>query len=131
MDPALTAPEAARVLRTGGALTLAWNEPDMDIPWVAELVRLTSDENPLVTSEAEHDSPPAPFRKYDTNSFAWVQPLAGPEELVDLAGTWSWVALHPRRQTILDAVGKLGASIQARDGAVRVPHRCHCIRYTL
>ncbi|MGW1767741.1 class I SAM-dependent methyltransferase [Streptomyces sp. NPDC002073] len=34
-DPALSIPEAARVLRPGGALALFWNEPDVSVPWIA------------------------------------------------------------------------------------------------
>ncbi|MEV0780747.1 class I SAM-dependent methyltransferase [Streptomyces sp. NPDC050428] len=34
-DPALSLPEALRVLRPGGALALWWNVADPDVPWVA------------------------------------------------------------------------------------------------
>ncbi|MEU6344551.1 class I SAM-dependent methyltransferase [Streptomyces sp. NPDC046977] len=33
-DPARSAPEAARVLRPGGAFALWWNLPDTDVPWI-------------------------------------------------------------------------------------------------
>ncbi|MEV6507138.1 class I SAM-dependent methyltransferase [Streptomyces sp. NPDC051642] len=35
-DPARSVPEALRVLRPGGALTLWWNTHALDIPWIAE-----------------------------------------------------------------------------------------------
>ncbi|MCT9082014.1 class I SAM-dependent methyltransferase [Streptomyces fulvoviolaceus] len=34
-DPALAIPEALRVLRPGGALTLWWNTYALDVPWIA------------------------------------------------------------------------------------------------
>lgn len=34
-DPALAVPEALRVLRPGGALTLWWNTYALDVPWIA------------------------------------------------------------------------------------------------
>lgn len=131
MDLEFAAPEVARVLRGRGALALVWNELDIDVPWVAELDRLTSDGDLLRIAEEERVSLPAPFDQYEERSFDWVQSLVGPIELAELAGTWSWVALHPRRQAILDAVERLGASVQEFDGQVRVPHQCHCIRYTV
>lgn len=131
MDPALAVPEVARVLRCNGALALAWNEPDIDVPWAAELVRLTSDGDPLADAEPNGVKPPPPFRRSDEHSVAWIQSLSGPSELAELAGTWSWVALHPRRQAILEAVRQLGASVQTADGRVSVPYRCHCVRYAL
>ncbi|MFF9402341.1 class I SAM-dependent methyltransferase [Streptomyces sp. NPDC014744] len=35
-DPGLSAPEALRVLRPGGALALWWNVSDHSVPWIAE-----------------------------------------------------------------------------------------------
>lgn len=35
-DPARAVPEAARVLRPGGALALWWNTSALDVPWIAE-----------------------------------------------------------------------------------------------
>jgi len=38
MDLALTVPEAARVLQSGGRLGVLWNVPARDLEWVAELL---------------------------------------------------------------------------------------------
>jgi SAM-dependent methyltransferase len=35
-DPARSVPEAVRALRTGGALALWWNKPDLGVGWAAE-----------------------------------------------------------------------------------------------
>ncbi|WP_043687983.1 class I SAM-dependent methyltransferase [Streptomyces xylophagus] len=35
-DPAQSVPEALRVLRPGGALTLWWNTNALDVPWIAQ-----------------------------------------------------------------------------------------------
>ena len=112
VDPARAVPEAARVLRPGGALGVLWTGMDREIGWIDDLQRMIR----------AHLAPPAvptgrgPRRlEIPAASAAAFVPVEGPhlvrfthrftrDALVGLAGTYSAMILHPDRDALLDGV---------------------------
>ena len=118
--------EAARVLRPGGVLGIAWHVRDETVPWVRELSELT---HPVLESDrvpAALPGPPA-FTPVEQAVFRYEQRLTV-EELVTLASSWSYVATRPDRERVLAGVRALGERAAAGRGAVVVPHRTRCFR---
>jgi SAM-dependent methyltransferase len=72
-DQDLALPEIARVLRSGGRLSLVWNVRDESIDWVAELARITGRDNSTETRGALRA--PAGFADFEARSFRMVQPM--------------------------------------------------------
>jgi len=82
--------ELARVLRPGGVVGLLWNFTDRSAPWVSELYAAT-----------QQPAPPEGYQPSDLDGALFTAPqrfrtevqheLPGPDGLIGLANTWSWV----------------------------------------
>jgi SAM-dependent methyltransferase len=89
--------EMARVLRPGGVVGLVWNFPDRDVEWVPKLYRATRDESP---PGAEPGAPldAELFTTTEETSFRSAHVLHGPDGLINLVHTWSWVITRPANE---------------------------------
>jgi SAM-dependent methyltransferase len=130
-DPARAAWECARVLAPGGTLGIAWHVRDERVPWVAALSDAAGRrEDPAADLRGVH----APelgdaFGPVEAAVFDYVNELTI-DGLVDLAASWSYVALADDRDRRLAAVRAVGEQA-AVDGVVQVPHRTQCFRFPL
>jgi SAM-dependent methyltransferase len=138
VKPEEAVPEIARVLRPGGLLSLLWNGPDREVPWVAELYRFVAD---VAIGDAglrrghrpEDVALPAgsPFAPPELRTFSWFWRVA-PSHLVGLMGTYSHVIVLPReiRDGLLaetaDRVSTDPATAGKRE--VDLPMTCRCWR---
>jgi SAM-dependent methyltransferase len=108
--------EIARVLRPAGGLALIWNARDQSVPWVAELTALLdhhAGDAPRHRSNAWRGvfEGHARFTPLETATFAYQQPIASTEALVDRVASISFVAslADEPRAALLDEVRALGA----------------------
>jgi SAM-dependent methyltransferase len=135
VDPARAIPEVARVLAPGGVLGLVWNIRDDREDWVARLAGLMHpDGEPPRTSGVGADAladRPDLFEPVETHTVEWRFEL-GPEELVDLVASRSYVITMPERErgALLDRVRDLTATHPALAGRERVemPYVTRCFR---
>jgi ubiquinone/menaquinone biosynthesis C-methylase UbiE len=99
-------PEIARVLRSGGRLSLVWNVRDESVGWVAELTRITGRDNSTSTRMGLDPTPY--FGGFETLRFPTVQVMNG-DTLVAHVRSRSNVAAMPdsERTAVIDAVVQL------------------------
>ncbi|HET9655267.1 MAG TPA: class I SAM-dependent methyltransferase [Kineosporiaceae bacterium] len=122
------AAECARVLRPAGVLSVAWHARDERIDWVAELSRLAGrPEDPTAAGRDAGLEQPEGFGAVESREFGYQQVLT-PDQLRALASSWSYVAVSPRRDEILDEVHAVGRSVAGPDGSLVLPHRTWCYR---
>lgn len=130
-DWAAAGRECARVLTPGGTLGIGWHGRDERVPWVAALSAAAgrhedprADRRGRLTPEAGES-----FGRVETEVFHYELALTV-DQLVDLASSWSYLALAADRDDRLAAVRRVGDSA-AQDGVVRIPHLTYCFRYPL
>ena len=126
VDAEVAAVEAARVLRPGGWLSMAWHQRSEDVGWTRELSDIVEDHENLPDDQ---EAPPvAPeFDPFETELFSYDM-RRSVEDLVLLASTWSYVAIHPERGRVLDEVRALGRRVAGVDGMVEIPMTTRCYR---
>jgi len=125
-DAAAAAAECARVLRPGGWLSMAWHHRSEDVGWLRELSDIVERrENQPDDQEAPPVGPE--FEPFETKLFTFGM-RQSVEDLVLHASTWSYVAIHPERDRILDDVRVLGQSVADADGMVDIPMTTRCYR---
>jgi SAM-dependent methyltransferase len=92
VDPERAVPEAARVLRPGGRLSLVWNRRDVSVPWVAELDRILRDYAAAPTEDPQVDRVSAPFGPVERRDFRWSHPMTY-GEIMDMVASRSYVII--------------------------------------
>jgi SAM-dependent methyltransferase len=92
VDPERAVPEAARVLRPGGRLSLVWNRRDVSVPWVAELDRILRDYAAAPTKDSQVDRVSAPFGPVERRDFRWSHPMTY-GEIMDMVASRSYVII--------------------------------------
>jgi SAM-dependent methyltransferase len=135
MDPAVTVPEVARVLRPGGCLGVLWNGPARNLDWVSELLgRRRSDRaaeliagwEPSRRRRHRFELPPgSPFTHPETTVIEWSTPMSS-DQLVGLAGTFSAVITQDAAER-----SELLAGVRRRASVgttVELPMGCRCWR---
>jgi SAM-dependent methyltransferase len=74
-DPARALPEAARVLRPGGALALWWNFAAVDVPWLtAQAIRIErhyDEPQPVIAPRPTETPPSSPFSAFTRRVVRW------------------------------------------------------------
>lgn len=123
--------EIIRVLKPHGALGLVWNNPDLDVAWVAEIWQLAGTKRrsaprnrDLSWKQAfDGEQPLTPLRH---RRFSHVQEL-GVEDLVARVNSIAFVASLPaaERDELLAHVRRLGSAQQRRAGGgpLQLPYR--------
>jgi SAM-dependent methyltransferase len=125
-DAEAASAECARVLRPGGWLSMAWHHRSEDVAWSQEL-------SDIVQRRENHpddeEGPPVgeEFEPFETELFTYRM-RQGVEDLVLHASTWSYVAIHPERDQILDEVRALGRRVADDNGMVEMPMTTRCYR---
>jgi SAM-dependent methyltransferase len=125
-DAEAAAAECARVLRPGGWLSMGWHIRSESVGWVSELSEIVEHHK----NEPDHpEAPPetATFEPVETAIFSYAM-RQSVEDLVLHASTWSYVAIHPERQRVLDDVRALGRRVADTDGMVEIPMSTRCYR---
>ncbi|HET8599045.1 MAG TPA: class I SAM-dependent methyltransferase [Segeticoccus sp.] len=125
-DPERAAGEAARVLRPGGWLSMAWHHRLEDEGWQRELSAIVERES------NQPDDPECPptgpeFEPAETELFDYAM-RQNVEDLVRHASTWSYVAIHPGRERLLEQVRALGERVADAEGMVTIPMATRCYR---
>lgn len=133
VDQARALPEAARVLRPGGALGLIWNIRDERVPWVARLgAAMGSSEAEIAMREGIVIG--APFGATTRHDTEWARPMTL-DELLDLVRSRSYLitASDEARSAVLDRVRGVVRDEFGDDEGLRVelPYRTHAFRAVL
>ena len=122
--------ECARVLAGGGTLGVAWHVRDEREPWVADLSEASgrredpaADLRGVAAPEVGDGFGPAERAVFDYELTLTV------DDLVELASSWSYLALATDRDERLAAIRAVGERA-ASGGLLRIPHRTVCYRYT-
>ena len=125
-DETAAAGECARVLRPGGWLSMGWHHRSEDVAWLSELSDIVQRHG---NQPDDYEAPPVwpEFEPSETELFTHRM-RQSVENLVLHASTWSYVAIRPERDRILDEVRALGRRVADRDGIVEIPMTTRCYR---
>jgi SAM-dependent methyltransferase len=130
-DPAAAVREVRRILRPGGHLGLLWNLRDESEPWVVELGTIVGGEDR--TSLEGAAAPPAldaGLGRPTVRRARHTQRLTT-QQVIELAGTWSYVSQNPHRAQVLASVEALLSRRERETGTEthELPYICVAARY--
>jgi len=125
-DHEAAAQECARLLRPGGRLSMAWHRRDESVAWQEELSVLV-DRHESIADDQDFPAFPEAFEPPEHEVFGWTM-RQSPEDLARHAGTWSFVAIRPDRDEVLERVHDLGLRVAGADGLVEMPMLTECYR---
>ncbi|MGW5449072.1 class I SAM-dependent methyltransferase [Streptomyces asiaticus] len=128
VDPERAVPEAARVLRPGGRLSLVWNSRDSSVPWVADLDGILRDCAAAPTEDRQVERVGAPFGTTERHDFRWSHPMTT-GEVLDMVASRSYViTLEPAAREEL--LGRVRALLDSKR-PVEMPYVTECYRAEL
>ena len=118
--------QCARVIRPGGWLSMAWHHWSEEVGWSRALSDFIDPQKNLPDDD---EAPPTgpDFEPFETEVFTHGM-RQSVEDLVLHASTWSYVAIHPERDRILDEVRALGRRVADAHGMVEIPMTTRCYR---
>jgi hypothetical protein len=119
------------VLRPGGVVGLLWNYPDRAVEWVPKLYSATRDQPAAWTFERV-PLDEVLFGTAQESEFNSAHELDGPDGLLNLVHTWSWVITRPaNEQAAIDLrVREIIAEYPELQGEiVSIPQRTTVLRY--
>ncbi|THA44370.1 class I SAM-dependent methyltransferase [Streptomyces sp. A1136] len=118
-DPALSVPEARRVLRPGGALALWWNDMDYTVPWVAR-----QDERIAAFLGAAPGSEPRrlPDLPFSTREIRWSRRVPLDSHLANHASHSAFLMLGEARTREFTDAERARLESLFPDGAVEEPY---------
>lgn len=125
-DHARASAEAARVLRSGGWLSMAWHRRREEEAWARELSAIVGRRE----NEPEDLHPPSLGPEFDpaqTEVFDH-RVRQSLDDFVLHVSTWSYVAVHPERDRMLQEARALGRRVADADGTVTIPMTTLCHR---
>ncbi|MGH1561178.1 class I SAM-dependent methyltransferase [Mumia sp. DW29H23] len=128
-DPLRTLPELARVLRTGGRLSLVWNTRDESVPWVRRLTSII-DAEPDDLEEITDSLPLSGFFDLpESSNFGFWQQL-DLDSLLALVASRSYIAAKPaaERERVLEQVKGLYDSHASGHNGLRMRYATRCFR---
>lgn len=137
MDHGRAAVEVARVLRPGGHLVVLWNLRDPRSPLNQAYHEVVADLEPSLVGRAAADSgqrdrlPVVPDARLQADGVD-VRPNPvhhDPDRFAALVGTWSYVALSPRRDELVTAARDLARRLAGPDGAVELAQDTYAYRF--
>ena len=130
-DSERTVPECARVLRSGGLLSMAWHGWSDQVAWLRELGDVVGTPEMVWDADAHAAAEPARLDGFDPaeNAQFSVEQRLTPDDLARLASSWSPVAVRDDRDQVLSAVHELGTRAAGPDGTAIFPYVTDCYRY--
>lgn len=137
MDADAASAELARTVRPGGCAVLLWNLRDLTDPLSQAITAAVVTHSPELAARAGADGrsssegvgmPDDRFRPDGRTSLdSSVRYRVA--DLVDLVGTWSYVALSADREAIREQVREAAAGLVDRDGTVRLAQTVEAFRF--
>ena len=124
-DSEVAAAECARVLRPGGWLSMGWHVWSEGVRWSRDLSRIVGRQNQPDDQGAPRVG--AEFEPIETARFSYGM-RQSVDDLVLHASSWSYVAIHPERDRVLDEVLALGQRVADCDGMLEIPMTTRCYR---